>query len=138
MTLGGTGVELLIPDRDALTQGVTTAAIRATVRISDGSNPDGVRVSVRSTATGYVVEAEVRNGRFLIQGLEAGGPYSITVRRIGTLGCCGCMRRRPLRCTWCGTASRPAGSASRTPRSRHRRWPTRSTRRPASGSGNCR
>jgi hypothetical protein len=85
MTLGGTGVELLIPDRDALAQGVTTAAIRGTVRISDGSNPDGARVSVRNTATGYVVEAEVRNGRFLIQGLEAGGPYSVTVRRIGTL-----------------------------------------------------
>ncbi|HEX9895752.1 MAG TPA: hypothetical protein VGA78_17605 [Gemmatimonadales bacterium] len=67
----------------ALTQGVTTAAVRGTVRIGDGSDPSGVRVSVRNSATGFVVEADLRNGRFFIQGLEVGGPYHITVRRIG-------------------------------------------------------
>jgi carboxypeptidase family protein/TonB-dependent receptor-like protein len=82
LILGGAS---LVPDRVALAQGVTTAAVQGTVRISDGSNPDGARVSVRNAATGFVVEAEVRNGRFLIQGLESGGPYSVTVRRIGAL-----------------------------------------------------
>jgi len=71
------------PALPARTQGLTTAAVRGTVRISDGSDPSGARVSVRNTATGFVVEAEARNGRFLIQGLEVGGPYSVTVRRIG-------------------------------------------------------
>jgi hypothetical protein len=66
-----------------LAQGITTAAIRGTVRIRDGSEPDGARVSVRNSATGFLVEAEVRNGRFLVQGLEVGGPYTITLRRIG-------------------------------------------------------
>jgi hypothetical protein len=64
-------------------QGVTTAAVRGTVRMSDGSDPDGARVSVRNTATGFEFEAEVRRGRFLVQGLEVGGPYTVTLRRIG-------------------------------------------------------
>jgi hypothetical protein len=51
--------------------------------MSDGSDPDGARVSVRNTATGVGFEAEVRHGRFLIQGLEVGGPYTVTLRRIG-------------------------------------------------------
>jgi hypothetical protein len=64
-------------------QSVTTAGIRGTVRMSDGSEPDGSRIAVRHTASGVVVEAEVRHGRFLVQGLEVGGPYTVTVRRIG-------------------------------------------------------
>lgn len=67
----------------ALAQGVTTAAVRGTVRIQDGSDPVGARVSVRNLATGFVVEVEVRRGRFLVQGLEVGGPYRVTLRRIG-------------------------------------------------------
>ncbi len=53
--------------------------------MADGSDPEGARVVVRSTATGFVLDTEVRRGRFLVQGLEAGGPYTITVRRIGAL-----------------------------------------------------
>ncbi|MGE5231998.1 MAG: hypothetical protein ACM3NS_09670, partial [Deltaproteobacteria bacterium] len=48
-------------------------------------DPEGARVVVRSAATGFVLDAEVRGGRFLVEGLEAGGPYTITVRRIGAL-----------------------------------------------------
>jgi hypothetical protein len=66
-----------------LAQGVTTAAIRGTVTAADASDVDGAAVRVVNTATGYVVEAEVRNGRFLVQGLEVGGPYTITVDRFG-------------------------------------------------------
>src|SRR5262245_13735010 len=64
-------------------QGVTTAAVRGTVRMNDGSDPEGARVYVRNTATGVGFEAEVRHGRFLVQGLEVGGPYTVAIRRIG-------------------------------------------------------
>ncbi|HEV8196860.1 MAG TPA: TonB-dependent receptor [Gemmatimonadales bacterium] len=64
-------------------QGMTTAAVRGTLRMRDGGDPDGTRVTVRNTATGFVVEAEVRNGRFLVSGLEVGGPYTVALRRIG-------------------------------------------------------
>ena len=76
--LGASGAEATTP-----AQGVTTAALRGTVRMSDGDDPAGARITVRNHSTGFVVEAEVRNGRFLVQGLEVGGPYSVTLRRIG-------------------------------------------------------
>lgn len=68
---------------DLLAQGVTTATIRGTVRAADDTGADGTRVEVLNTATGFVVVSEVRYGRFLVQGLEVGGPYSITVDRFG-------------------------------------------------------
>jgi hypothetical protein len=64
-------------------QSVTTAGVLGTVRMSDGSDPGEARVAVRNTATGFTVESGVRHGRFLIQGLEIGGPYTLIVRRIG-------------------------------------------------------
>ncbi len=64
-------------------QGGTTAAIRGQVRTADGTTPDGARVRVVHAASGFVVQGEVRHGRFLIQGLEVGGPYTIQVRHIG-------------------------------------------------------
>jgi hypothetical protein len=66
-------------------QGVTTAEIRGTVRIAGGGNADGARVRVVNRATGYAVDAEVRRGSFLALGLEVGGPYSVLVRRIGSV-----------------------------------------------------
>jgi hypothetical protein len=77
--------EILAPDATLFAQSVTTAAVRGTVRLSDGNDPEGARVIVRHAATGFVLEVEVRRGRFLAQGLEPGGPYTITVRRIGAL-----------------------------------------------------
>jgi hypothetical protein len=74
-----------LSDRDLHAQGVTTVAIRGTVRMADGSDAEGARVVVQSTATGFAFDTEVRRGRFLIQGLEAGGPYTVTIRRIGAL-----------------------------------------------------
>ena len=82
--VGGLAVEATLPNTNVHAQAVTTAAIRGTVRI-DGGDPEGARVVVRNTATGFTLDTEVRGGRFLVQGLEAGGPYSITVRRIGAL-----------------------------------------------------
>jgi len=83
MALCSARAESVIPGAAVLAQGVTTAAVRGTVRMSDGHDPSGARVSVRNSSTGFVVEAEVRNGRFFVQGLEVGGPYSVTLRRIG-------------------------------------------------------
>ena len=64
-------------------QGVSTASIRGTVRAEDGSGVDGASARVLNTATGFAVASTVRLGRFLVQGLEVGGPYVITIRRLG-------------------------------------------------------
>ena len=60
-----------------------TASVHVTVRASDGTDIDGTRVTVVSAATGFRVSGEVRRGRFVAQGLEVGGPYTISIRRIG-------------------------------------------------------
>ncbi len=69
--------------RSLLAQGVTTSEIAGTVRSSDDTPVDGARVTVENPATGLTLEAEVRGGRFLFQGLEPGGPYRVTVARFG-------------------------------------------------------
>ncbi len=74
---------LLSAGPDLLAQGVTTASVRGTVRTVDGTDADGTRVTVRNMATGFVVRAEVQHGRFVVQGLEVGGPYTITLERLG-------------------------------------------------------
>jgi hypothetical protein len=40
---------------------------------------------VQHRTTGFTVDVEVRRGTFLVQGLEPGGPYTVTLRRIGAL-----------------------------------------------------
>ncbi|MGH7679986.1 MAG: carboxypeptidase regulatory-like domain-containing protein [Gemmatimonadaceae bacterium] len=70
---------------DAFAQGVTTAVLRGTVRLADGGDAAGARISITNTSTGYVVELEAREGRFFASGLETGGPYVVEVRRLGTL-----------------------------------------------------
>ncbi len=67
----------------ATAQGITTASIHGTVDSEDGAGLDGARVRVISSATGFVVDAHVRRGRFLVQGIEVGGPYVIEIRHIG-------------------------------------------------------
>lgn len=64
-------------------QGVTTAGIRGTVVTEDGSPVDGADIVVERETTGSTVETLVRNGVFLVQGLEVGGPYRVTVRGLG-------------------------------------------------------
>jgi hypothetical protein len=66
-----------------LAQGITTATVAGTVHSSDGSNADGAQVRVINRATGYAVETQVQGGRFVVPGLEVGGPYVIQVRRLG-------------------------------------------------------
>jgi hypothetical protein len=64
-------------------QGITTAAIGGTVQAPDGAAADGARARIVNRATGSVVETQARDGFFLVQGLEPGGPYTVEVRRIG-------------------------------------------------------
>jgi hypothetical protein len=63
-------------------QGLTTAGIRGSVSAGDARSVDAF-VRVTSNATGFSVEVRASRGRFLVQGLEPGGPYTITVRSFG-------------------------------------------------------
>src|SRR5205823_5828063 len=76
-------------------QGVTTVTVRGTVRDEHGESVDGARVRVVNTATGVAEESAVAHGRFLVPGLEVGGPYTVTVRHIGFVA----QQRRGLRLT---------------------------------------
>src|SRR6266478_5646852 len=65
-------------------QGVTTGAI--TGKVTDASGQPVVLADVRivNRSTGYTTSTRTRdNGLFLVQGLEVGGPYTVTVRAIG-------------------------------------------------------
>jgi hypothetical protein len=66
-----------------LAQGVTTVSIRGSVVAADGSSIEGVRVRIVNTATGDVRKPVVTRGRFHADGLDVGGPYTVTVNRIG-------------------------------------------------------
>jgi len=44
---------------------------------------NGAHVRVVNSATGHASTTQVRQGRFFVQGLEAGGPYVVEVRQLG-------------------------------------------------------
>lgn len=68
----------------ASAQSATTGAISGQVTTSNGTSADGAQVQVVSRLTGARTGAVVReNGRYLVQGLEPGPGYTVTVRRIG-------------------------------------------------------
>jgi hypothetical protein len=64
-------------------QGVSTSAIRGTVRAEGRDSIDDVVVRVVNLSTGYATETRVRRGSFLVQGLASGGPYRIVVKSVG-------------------------------------------------------
>jgi len=65
-------------------QGVTTGALTGTVSDASGQILAGVQVQLRNPATGYSVTTTTRaSGLYLIQGVEPGTGYEVTVRRIG-------------------------------------------------------
>ena len=64
-------------------QGVTTGGITGVVRSVGGEEIDGASVDVRNRSSGYLVSTTTRGGRFFSLGLEVGGPYVVTVRRLG-------------------------------------------------------
>lgn len=69
----------------ASAQSATTGAISGQVTTTNGgSSADGAQVQVISRQTGARTGALVReNGRYLVQGLEPGPGYTVTIRRIG-------------------------------------------------------
>jgi len=65
-------------------QGVTTGAITGKVTDAGGQPVALADVRIVNRSTGYATSTRTReNGLFLVQGLEVGGPYTITVRAIG-------------------------------------------------------
>ena len=71
--------------RVATAQGPTSAAIAGRVLDDSGRGLSGVDVVVTNRATGISMHAVSRaQGRYLVGGLEVGGPYSVTVRRLGS------------------------------------------------------
>ena len=68
----------------AAAQGVTTGAIGGTVTGEQNQPIEGAQVQIVNRSTGFTAGAMTRaNGSYQVQGLEVGGPYSVTVRRIG-------------------------------------------------------
>src|SRR6185436_4694367 len=65
-------------------QGITTGAIAGMVTDDAGRPLSAVQIIVRNRSTGFSVGAQTReDGRYRVQNLEVGGPYSVTARRIG-------------------------------------------------------
>jgi hypothetical protein len=65
-------------------QGVTTGAIAGIVTDTMGTPLDAVQIQVVNRATGYQRGGATRvDGRYFVAGLEVGGPYSVTARRVG-------------------------------------------------------
>ncbi|MDQ6635106.1 MAG: carboxypeptidase regulatory-like domain-containing protein [Gemmatimonadota bacterium] len=74
----------LLSGRQVSAQGVTTGAISGTVTNEQSLGVEGVRVQVRNNTNGATAGTLTRaDGRYFIQGLEVGGPYTVTARRIG-------------------------------------------------------
>ncbi|HZE12819.1 MAG TPA: carboxypeptidase-like regulatory domain-containing protein, partial [Chthoniobacterales bacterium] len=68
----------------ASAQGVTTGAISGTVTNEQGQGVEAAQVQVLNNSNGSRSGTVTRSdGRYYIQGLEVGGPYTISVRRIG-------------------------------------------------------
>jgi hypothetical protein len=76
-------VVLMSASSVAYAQGVTTAGIRGTISGDAGEPLSEARVRIVHAGTGHSIELRSNRGRFLIEGLEPGGPYQITVRRLG-------------------------------------------------------
>jgi hypothetical protein len=71
----------LTPHIAARAQGVTTGAVSGRVLDDTGAPIPGASISVVNTATGATSRVSAaRDGRYLVQGLEVGGPYSVTAR----------------------------------------------------------
>ncbi len=67
-----------------LAQGVTTSAVTGTVAGDNGQGLPGMQVIVRQTQTGAQTGSLTHSdGRFYIQGLAPGGPYTVRVEGLG-------------------------------------------------------
>ena len=74
-----------MPGGRADAQGPTTAAIAGRIIDERGQAAAGVDVVVTNRATGISMHGRSRaDGRYRVSGLDVGGPYSVTARRIGS------------------------------------------------------
>jgi hypothetical protein len=65
-------------------QGITTAAVSGVVTDEGGQPIDAAQIEITNQATGVKSGSLTRtSGNYYIQGLEVGGPYTVTARRIG-------------------------------------------------------
>jgi outer membrane receptor protein involved in Fe transport len=65
-------------------QGITTGAVTGVITSDKGQPVEGAVVRVTNRSTGVTTSAQSReNGRYFVQSLEVGGPYSVEVRRLG-------------------------------------------------------
>ena len=77
-------LSLLWPAGRASAQGVTTSAITGVVKDAQGAVIPGATVSAVHQPSGSTYEAVTQaDGRFLIQGMRIGGPYTITAALSG-------------------------------------------------------
>ena len=65
-------------------QGITTGAISGLVQTEANQPLANAQIQISNPSTGFQSAATTReNGRYFVQGLEVGGPYTVTVRHIG-------------------------------------------------------
>ncbi len=82
----GAGVvcALLMGAGGLLGQGVTSSAVTGTVTGEDGKGLPGMQVVVKNTQTGAQTGSLTRaDGRYFVQGLQPGGPYTVRVEGLG-------------------------------------------------------
>lgn len=79
-----TGALVALAPGNLLAQGVTTAAVQGTVRQDAGAAVEGAVVTITNRATGARIQATTRpNGKYFMENVPVGGPYTIEVRAIG-------------------------------------------------------
>ena len=75
---------LVLSTATAAAQGITTGGVTGLVTDATGKPVESAQIQVRNPSTGYNVGATTKTaGTFMIQGIEPGSNYIITVRRIG-------------------------------------------------------
>src|SRR4051812_26517609 len=66
-------------------QGITTAAISGTVRDVSNAPLENATITILNRSNGRTTFGRTHSdGQYTVQGLEVGGPYSVTVRRLGS------------------------------------------------------
>ena len=80
----GTALMLLVSGGPAAAQVVTTGSMGGVVRDAQGAVVPGVTISVTHTPSGTTYEGVTRgDGRFFIDGMRVGGPYTATASLAG-------------------------------------------------------
>ncbi len=83
-TVAAVGVLFALGAGTLSAQGVTTAAVSGTVKQESGAAVEGAIVTVTNRSTGAKLQATSQaNGRFFIENVPVGGPYTIEARAIG-------------------------------------------------------